>query len=84
MHVADYARFLAHAIAVGLIQLSFLGPALEPLLEACLVKSDVAIAGKVLPLFTPVGVASSGVRAEHVCPVCSLGQLGWLWRSFAN
>jgi len=46
-HVAYYyARFLAHAIAVGLIQLSFLGPALEPLLEACLVKSDVAIAGK--------------------------------------
>jgi len=47
-HIAAYtSKFIAHAIAAGVVPLSFLPAALEPLVGAQLVKEAVAIGGQV-------------------------------------
>jgi hypothetical protein len=66
-HIAHYySRFLAHSIAARLIPLAFLPSALEPLIEAHLVKDDAAIMGQTGAAFMLVEILRRLKAIEEV------------------
>ena len=69
-----YARFLAHSVATSLVPLASIVSALDPLIDARLVKADVAVGGQAGAAFLLVEILRAlaqleavGEAGRHVC-----------------